>query len=138
MSRSYLHLILLLLPLLFPHLSISQTIRNSNSKLVAKISGGEIRDHNSRKLESIASDGTVRNSNGKKFGTVQDGKVINENGQTIFKYDGNGTVRDKNGRLVYSIGNGDIRDSSGKLMFKYEEIELINLIGYLFFFYSEN
>lgn len=69
MSRRYL-IILLLLPFL-PHLSISQTIRDSNSKLIVKIENGEIRGHNSRKLGSIASDGSVRNSNGKKLGTMK-------------------------------------------------------------------
>ena len=134
MSRRYLT-ILLLLPFLFiPQRGFSQTIRDSNSKLIAKISGGEIRDSNSRKLGSISSDGTVRNNSGKKLGTIQDGRILNENGLTIFKYDDSGTVRDRNGRLIYKISNGEIRNSSSKLLFKYEDIELTHLIAYLCFF----
>jgi len=63
MSRLYLLILLLFQFLILPHLSISQTIRDHNSRLMVNISNGEIRDSNSRKLGSIASDGTVRNSN---------------------------------------------------------------------------
>jgi hypothetical protein len=115
-------------------IDISQTIRDDNSKLIVKISGGEIRDHNSRKLGSIASDGTVRNYSSKKLGTVQESRVINENSQTLFKYDDSGTVRDRNGMLLYRINNGDIRNSSSKLLFKYGGIELTHLLAYLCFF----
>ena len=137
MTRLYL-ILLLLLPLFLPNTGISQNLRNSNSKLVAKISNGEIRDYNSRKLGSISNDGTIRNSNGKKLGAVQDGKVINENGLTIFKYDDSGIIRDKNGRLIYRISNGDVRDSSGMLLLKYEEIEMNYIVGYLCFFNSDS
>ena len=135
MSRGYMQ-ILVLLPFLFlPFVGISQTVRDSNSKLMVKISDGEIRDSNSRRLGTIGSDGTARNSNGKKLGTVKHGKVINGNGSTIYQYETNGIVRDKNGRLVYRINDGDIRNSSSKLLFKYEDIVLTHIIGYLCFFY---
>ena len=137
MYRLAQHLLFLWLILILHHTGFSQIVRDSNSKLIAKISGGEIRDSNSRKMGIIYSDGVVRNSNGKKLGEIQDDKVINDNGATIFKYDSGGTVRDKNGRLIYKIGNGVIRNSSGKLIMKYESIELTHLIGYLCFFYLE-
>ena len=137
MSKTHLQLLFLLPILIFPHLGISQTIRNSNSILIVKISNGEIRDSNSRKIGSINSDGIVRNSSHKKLGTIQDRKVVNGNGMTIFKYDVGGTVRDKNGRLTYRIGNSDVRNSSSKLIMKYESIELTHLIGFLCFFYPD-
>ena len=90
----------LFLLLLLPKLCFAQYIRGSNSKVIAKISGGEIRDSNSRSLGSINIDGTVRNCNGKKLGTIQDGRVVNENGLTI---DDSGTFRDSNGRLMFRI-----------------------------------
>lgn len=97
MSRPYLHLILLLPILLLPYRSISQTIRDSNSRLIVKISNGGIRNSNSRKIGKIYSDDVVRNGFGKKMGTIRDGKVVNDNGLSMFKYDGSGIVRDKNG-----------------------------------------
>ena len=72
---------------------------------MVKISNGEIRDGNSRRLGSISGAYVVRNGSGKKVGTIKDSKVVNGNGLTIFKYDGNGTVRDKNGSLIYRICN---------------------------------
>lgn len=134
MSRPYLHLILLLPILALPHFSISQTIRDSNSRLMVKISNGEIRDSNSRKPGSISGAFVVRNNSGKKLGTIQNGKVANENAATIFKYDVSGTVRDKNGRVIYRIGNRDIKNSFGKLIMIFERIALIHIIGYLCFF----
>ena len=103
MSRRYLHLILLLPILLLPQQGISQTVRDSNSKLIVKISNGDIRDSNARKIGTVYYDGEVRNSSGKKLGTIHDGKVVNENGLTIYKYDGSGTVRDMNGMMIYRI-----------------------------------
>ena len=124
----------LFLLLLLPKLCFAQYIRGSNSKVIAKISGGEIRDSNSRSLGSINIDGTVRNSNGKKLGTIQDGRVVNENGLTI---DDSGTFRDSNGRLMFRINNGSIRNSSSKLLFKYKDIELTHLMAFLYFFNSD-
>ena len=134
MSKGYLKILLLLPFVVLPYIGISQTIHDHNSKLIAKISNGEFRDNNSRKLGSIGSDGTVRNSDGMKLGTVKDGKVINENGLTIFKFDVSGIIRDGNGRLIYRISTGDIRNSSSELLLKYENIELTHLIGYLCFY----
>lgn len=137
MSRPYLYMLLQLLFLMLPQFGISQTIRDNNSRLVVKISNGEIRDSNSRKIGTIYIDGVIRNSNGEKMGTIREGKVVNENGLTIFKYD-NGIIRDRDGRLVYKIAtNGDIRDSSGRLILSHENIEFNTLVGYLSFFYSQ-
>ena len=138
MSKLHLYLLFLLPILLLPHFGISQTIRNSNSKLMVRIKGGEIRDNNSTKIGTIYNDGVVRNSNHKKLGTIQDGKVVNGNGLTIFRYNGSGTVRDKTSRIIYRIGsNGDIRNSSSQLILKYENIEITHLIGYLCFFHYD-
>ena len=137
MSRLPVCFFILMLFLILPYAGTSQTIRDSNSKLIVKISNGEIRDNYSRIIGSINSDGVVRNSSSKKLGTIQDRKVVNGNGMTIFKYDVSETVRDKNGRLTYRIGNSDVRNSSGKLIMKYESIEITHLIGFLCFFYPD-
>jgi len=137
MSRLAIFILLFVVMMLFPNVLSSQSLRNANGKLMAKIENGEIRDPSSLKMGRVSMNGEVRDRSGKKFGVIKDGRVVNANSQTICKYD-SGTVRDNNGRLIYRITSDTVRNASGQLLLKYEEIGLTDLLAFLCFFYAEN